>query len=112
RGLREAGDAVDAMVILACDQPFVDAVVVGTLISAQEKTVAPIVACKYANTLGVPALFARCCFENLLALPDSSGAKSYLESRRADVVAINFEPGAVDIDTAEDMDYLNGLPAF
>ncbi len=103
RGMGEIVDSVDALVILASDQPFVDASVICALISAQEQSARPIAACKYANTLGVPALFARSCFETLLTLPDDSGAKALLASRAAEVAAIEFELGAVDIDTPEDL---------
>jgi molybdenum cofactor cytidylyltransferase len=108
RGVREAADSADALVILASDQPFVDAGVINELIRAQEENAAPIVACRYANTLGVPALFTRACFGALLALPDDSGAKPLLAARRAEVVAIEFELGALDIDTPRDLDRLNG----
>jgi molybdenum cofactor cytidylyltransferase len=103
RGMQEIADSVDSLVILASDQPFVDASVIRALISAQEESARPIAACKYANTLGVPALFARSCFETLLALPAAAGAKSLLASRAEELVAIEFELGAVDIDTPEDL---------
>ena len=107
RGVREVADAADAVVILASDQPFVDVGVVNALISAQKEHAAPIVASRYANTLGVPALFARSCFETLLALPDDSGAKPLLAARAAEVIAVEFELGTVDVDTPQDLDRLN-----
>jgi molybdenum cofactor cytidylyltransferase len=102
RGLRQLPGSVDAVVLLACDQPFVDAVVVGKLTAAREETIRPIVASCYANTLGVPALFDRSCFEELLALPDDSGAKRLIGNRPNDVFSVAFEQGAIDIDTPED----------
>jgi molybdenum cofactor cytidylyltransferase len=95
---------LDAVVLLACDQPFVDANVIRSLIAQQEASRKPIVACSYANTLGIPALFDRACFESLLALPDDSGAKALIESRSADVAQIEFERGALDIDTPADFE--------
>ncbi|HSV63392.1 MAG TPA: nucleotidyltransferase family protein, partial [Chthoniobacterales bacterium] len=59
RGLRELPGFVDAVVLLACDQPFIDASVVGRLIAAREEGGRPMVASSYASTLGVPALFDR-----------------------------------------------------
>ncbi|HEX8078421.1 MAG TPA: NTP transferase domain-containing protein [Chthoniobacterales bacterium] len=101
-GVGELPDSVDAVVLLACDQPFVEAAVVRRLIDEHEKSGRPIVASSYANTLGVPALFGRSCFEALLTLPESAGAKSLILSRRRDVTAVKFEEGSLDIDTAED----------
>jgi molybdenum cofactor cytidylyltransferase len=95
---------LDAVVLIACDQPFVDANLIQSLIAQQETSGKPIVASSYANTLGVPALFARACFASLLALPDDSGAKALIESRSADVAQIEFERGALDIDTPADFE--------
>ncbi|HEV2804959.1 MAG TPA: nucleotidyltransferase family protein [Chthoniobacterales bacterium] len=106
RGLEQLPDSVDAVVLATCDQPLVGEGVIARLMVAQEETGKPIVASSYANTLGVPALFDRSCFEALLKLPDDSGAKTLITSRLADVCAIAFEQGAVDIDTPEDFDRL------
>jgi molybdenum cofactor cytidylyltransferase len=106
RGLKHLSESTGAVVLIACDQPFVDASVVAGLIAAYEKTGKPTVASSYANTLGVPALFDRSCFADLLALPDDSGAKTLLTSRPNDVAAIPFEQGAIDIDTPEDFERL------
>jgi molybdenum cofactor cytidylyltransferase len=95
---------LDAVVLIACDQPFVDARIIQSLIAQQETSGKPIVASSYANTLGVPALFARTCFDSLLALPDDSGAKALIESRSADVAQVEFEQGALDIDTPADFE--------
>jgi molybdenum cofactor cytidylyltransferase len=106
RGLEAVPASVRAVVLLTCDQPLVDAPVLAQLIAARKKTGKPIIACCYANTLGVPALFDRSCFAALLKLPDDSGAKRLIASR-ADVASIAFEEGAVDVDTPEDFERLN-----
>jgi len=95
---------LDAVVLVACDQPFVDASLIQSLIAQHETSGKPIVASSYADTLGVPALFARACFESLLALPDDSGAKALIESRSANVAQVEFEQGALDIDTPADFE--------
>lgn len=97
---------IDAVVLLACDQPFLEASVIASLITQQENSGKAIVASSYASTLGIPALFHRSCFEALLALPDDSGAKMMIESRSADVAQIDFEKGAVDIDTPGDLEQI------
>jgi molybdenum cofactor cytidylyltransferase len=106
RHLLSSRPEIDAAVLLACDQPFLDASVIGSLIETQEKSGKPIVASSYASTLGVPALFHRSCFESLLALPDDSGAKMLIESRSAEVARIKFEKGAIDIDTPGDFEQI------
>ena len=92
----------DSVVLLVCDQPFVDAGVIRSLLAQRDNSGKPIVACSYAGTLGVPALFDRACFEALLAVADDSGAKALIEARPADVARIEFEKGAMDIDTPAD----------
>jgi molybdenum cofactor cytidylyltransferase len=106
RGLQPITDSVDAVLLLTCDQPLVNAEVVAELIVAQEKTRKPIVASAYANTLGVPALFDRSCFAALLALAADSGAKTLMATRPDDVAPVAFEQGACDIDTPEDFQRL------
>jgi molybdenum cofactor cytidylyltransferase len=104
--LRSAQSNVDAVVVLACDQPFVDARTISALITMRDDSGKSIVASRYAKTLGVPALFGRSCFEALLALADESGAKALIESRAAEVAEIEFEQGAIDIDTPVDFERL------
>lgn len=104
RHLLSSPPEIDAVVLLACDQPFLDASVITSLIAQQENSGKPIVASSYAGTLGIPALFHRSYFESLLALPDNSGAKILIESRSAEVAQIEFEKGAVDIDTPDDFE--------
>jgi molybdenum cofactor cytidylyltransferase len=106
RGLQQLPESVDAVVLLACDQPFVDASIVGKLIAVWEETGRTIAASCYGNTLGVPALFGRSCFAALLSLPDDSGAKSLIVARPDEVASVPFEDGAVDIDTPEDFERL------
>ena len=97
---------LDAVLIMACDQPFVESSTVAALIAKQKKTRTPIISSSYADTLGIPALFDRSCFEALLALPDQSGAKALIESRPNDVTQVEFERGALDIDTPADLERL------
>ena len=102
RHLLDSSPKIDAVVLVTCDQPFVDAGVIATLRAQFETSGKPIVASRYAKTLGVPALFDRTCFDALLALPDNSGAKGIIEARVGEVMSIEFEAGAFDIDTSGD----------
>ena len=92
----------DAVVLLTCDQPNVSAESIDELIAEHARSAAPLVASAYAGTLGVPALFARDYFSALRELPPETGAKEILMRHRDDVVAVQFEPAAVDIDTPAD----------
>jgi molybdenum cofactor cytidylyltransferase len=93
---------VEATVLLACDQPYVDRAVIDGLITLHHETRKPIVAASYAGTLGIPALFDRLLLPKLLRLDDSVGAKSIILSNRDQVAEFPFPEGKIDIDTAED----------
>jgi molybdenum cofactor cytidylyltransferase len=90
-------------VLLACDQPKLDASIVRALIRTHEETGRPIVGSRYAETLGIPTLFSRDCFEELLRLPDDRGAKGLIAMDPNRVAQIEFGNGEVDIDTPKDL---------
>ncbi len=101
-GLETLGSA-SAVVILACDQPFVNAEVIAALIRIHRETNKPIVASAYAQTLGIPALFARSCFPELLTIADTRGAKLVIQSDPNRVAILDFPAGKVDLDTPDDL---------
>ncbi len=106
RGLLGAYPNLDAVILLACDQPLVDAKTIGDLAAIHTETKKPIVASSYAETLGVPALFARAYFDELFVLDEDSGAKQVILNHRKDVAEYAFPEGAIDIDTAADYEQL------
>jgi molybdenum cofactor cytidylyltransferase len=97
---------LDAAILLACDQPFVNAVMLRQLIQMHLENKKPIVVSAYADTLGVPALFDRSCFGDLLQLTGDSGAKGIILARRNDVTPFDFPAAAIDVDTAADYEKL------
>ncbi len=108
RRLIEEAPTLEAVVLLVCDQPLVDARTIARLITLREKTKRAIVASSYANTLGVPALFDRSCFQELLALDNATGAKMIILSNRERVAELPFPEGKIDIDTLDDYEKLIG----
>src|SRR4051812_3018872 len=103
---------VDAAVLLVCDQPAVDAYVIQRLIALGETSGKTIVASSYADTLGVPALFTRSVFQELLSLDDKAGAKSVVLRNRERVGSLSFPEGQIDIDTWEDWEKLGDASAL
>ncbi|MEY2438712.1 MAG: molybdenum cofactor cytidylyltransferase [Verrucomicrobiota bacterium] len=106
KGAIAAVENLDAVILLTCDQPLIDTEIIARLIQLQSETGKTIVASAYADTLGVPALFARSCFAELLELPDTSGAKSIITSRPDRVAEIPIEAAQTDIDTESDYERL------
>ncbi len=106
--LERAATPPEAVLIMTCDQPHVTAALLKQMAAAFGATHPPAVACEYAGTVGVPALFARSLFGELRALEHDHGAKRILERHQSAVTRIPFEPAAVDIDTPEDVRRLSG----
>jgi len=91
------------VLLLTCDQPRLTPQLVRRLRRRFLRGDAPIVACGYAGTVGVPALFARELFAELLALDGPTGAKPVLRAHAGEIVTVPWEDGAADIDRPEDL---------
>ena len=92
----------EQVIFMVCDQPYVTADLLKELISVQQQTGKAIVASAYANTLGIPALFTKAMFSQLLDLQGDMGAKKIIQQHPADTAAVNFAAGNIDIDTTEE----------
>jgi molybdenum cofactor cytidylyltransferase len=91
----------EAVILMVCDQPFVNAKLLNNLITKHKDSKQSIVASSYANTLGTPALFHKSLFVELLALQGESGAKSLIKKYSQQVGFVSFDQGSIDIDTRE-----------
>ncbi|GBC84113.1 Nicotine blue oxidoreductase [bacterium HR11] len=100
--LVEADPSVAGALLMACDQPYVSAALLRRIQAAYRRTGAPVVACAYGGTFGVPALFDRSLFPELQALQGDRGAKSVIAKYLDRAVQVSFPWGAIDIDTAAD----------
>ena len=98
----EAAANFDAVIIALADQPLVGPQILNTLIATHQQTRKPIVAASYSGIAGVPALFTRELFPQLLQLPPAAGCKGLIESHAAESVLIDCPEGALDIDTPDD----------
>ena len=103
-------NAVDlqAIIVMVCDQPFADEKLLLKIIAEYKKTNYLIVACQYEDTLGVPALFRKNLFSELLALDSKIGAKQLIKKYQTHTASISFPRGAFDIDTQADYENLVG----
>lgn len=97
---------LESVILLLCDQPFVNKETISQLIETQIKTQTQIVACKYENTIGVPALFMREMFDKLLNLTGDSGAKNLMVENSENLSTISAPEAGFDIDTTEDFEKL------
>jgi molybdenum cofactor cytidylyltransferase len=102
----ENNKAINNALIMLCDQPFVNSLLLNDLITKQQETSKSIIACTYGDTVGVPALFNRSLFPELLSLKGDEGAKKIIKDHLEDIAKIPFDMGSIDIDTIEDYEQL------
>ena len=102
-------DALDAVVVMLCDQPQVTSALLDSLITAYAETNTQIVACEYSGILGVPALFGPALFPALLSLTGDEGARRVVKNYAGLITCIPFPEGTLDIDTPQDAEKLRGF---
>ncbi|MEA5461891.1 nucleotidyltransferase family protein [Arcicella sp. LKC2W] len=108
-GTKQLAPNTDVIIILLCDQPFVNTEKIQEMLQMFASFQPPIIACQYKNQLGVPMLFDKMVFPELLNLQGDKGAKAFLHKYTDKIGIVDFQEGNFDIDTLED---LNKLSAF
>jgi molybdenum cofactor cytidylyltransferase len=93
----------DQVIFMVCDQPFVTPGLLLDLINERQKSYKSIIASSYAGTLGIPALFDKTHFAQLLDLQGDTGARTIIQQYSEEVGSVEFKNGELDIDT--EMEY-------
>jgi molybdenum cofactor cytidylyltransferase len=89
----------DQVIFMVCDQPFVSPALLLDLINERQKSHRSIIASSYGNTLGIPALFDKTHFSQLLDLQGDTGAKKVIQQFSEEVGSVEFKEGEFDVDT-------------
>ncbi|WP_414562218.1 MULTISPECIES: nucleotidyltransferase family protein [unclassified Anabaena] len=92
----------EAVVLMLCDQPFVFPQLINQLVEIHQTTLKLIVASEYADIIGVPALFNRVLFSELITLSGITGARQIIKKYTQEVISIPFSQGLIDLDTPKD----------
>lgn len=101
---------IEAVIILVCDQPYLSVSLLERMVEIYNTKKPRLIACKYGEQLGVPALFDRTLFEELLNLKGDKGAKPVLMNHLDEAHILQFEAGSIDLDTPDDYQaFLDGL---
>jgi len=100
--------ALDAIMIMLCDQPRVDAQTIRRLIDAHETSGKSVCISAFAGTMGPPVIVGSQFFAALQGLPDSWGAKAIWAAHPDQVLQVPAEEAAFDIDTPQDYAALSG----
>jgi molybdenum cofactor cytidylyltransferase len=93
---------MQSVIVMVCDQPLLTTAYLNQLIENSKSTKDSIVASYYSNTVGVPALFKKKLFDQLLSIADREGAKSILQENKNAITTIEFPGGETDLDTRSD----------
>jgi molybdenum cofactor cytidylyltransferase len=93
---------VDAAIVLVCDQPHVSSQYIQSIIERYEFTKRSIVASYYIGTSGVPVLFDKSMFPEILNLQDDEGAKKLITQHPRLLELVDFPEGSIDLDTPSD----------
>lgn len=93
---------INAVMVMVCDQPLLTCEHLKKIRENYLQSGKPIVASQYSGTLGVPVLFHKTLFSEILALPDDQGAKKIIQQHPHDTLAIDFPAGSIDLDTPDD----------
>jgi molybdenum cofactor cytidylyltransferase len=96
----------DAAILTLCDQPFVTSEVIDRLVAAYEEKRPALVASRYESggeaTTGVPALFSRELFAELMELRGAEGAKRVITRHASEATHVSVPEASFDVDTPED----------
>jgi molybdenum cofactor cytidylyltransferase len=102
RSLLNRHKQLDGILLMVSDQPVITYEYLLTLMNTFKDSDKSIIASSYSNTLGVPAIFAKDHFDQLMELEDSQGAKTLMIKHNEKVLTIDCPQGAIDLDTPED----------
>lgn len=103
RRILEIEPATSAIIITLCDQPYITADIVDSLIEEYRQIRPPVVAAEYNNVFGVPALFSSEMFNDLLRLEGDGGAQRVIRKAGPNVLCIRVPEAAFDIDSTKDL---------
>ena len=90
------------VLITLCDQPNITADMLGAFLSRFRISRPAMIAARYGEIVGVPALFSNELFEALFQLHGDTGARELIRQRN-DIVTIDLDAAAFDIDTPDDI---------
>lgn len=102
-GVQRLPGACDGVMLVLADQPLVGSQMLQRLITAWRRQPRQIIASHYSSITGVPAIFPRWCFPDLLALRGDQGARVLLRRYAQHVIRLAHPEAAIDIDYPEDL---------
>jgi molybdenum cofactor cytidylyltransferase len=107
-----ARETTEAAILMLCDQPFVTSDIIKRLVETYLAQRPLFVASEYetkdGKTWGVPAIFSRTLFAELMELRGAAGAKRIIARHEAAGLIMAVPEAAFDVDTLDDYLALQG----
>lgn len=100
--LLKTNSKLDAVIISLADQPLVSPQIFNQLIQSYQETQKVIIASKYNEATGVPALFSNALFPELMQLEGDKGAKALIQKYIDKGLILLIPEAGIDIDTPDD----------
>lgn len=94
--------SLSAILVMVCDQPLLTCEHVKKLKETFINLRKSIIASFYSDTSGVPVIFEKSLFTEILSMTDEQGARKIIAAHPDKTVNIEFKGGSVDLDTPED----------
>ncbi|MEO1433832.1 MAG: nucleotidyltransferase family protein, partial [Cyanobacteria bacterium J06633_8] len=107
--IKQSIPKLDAVIIALADQPLISKTVLNKLSQSYQEMGNIIIASAYDEVIGVPALFNRALFPELMQLEGDRGAKLLMRKYQDEVLTIEIPEAAIDIDTQDDYEKLLGF---
>lgn len=101
--LSKEASVPERTMVLLCDQAKLSAAILRELITTSLETNSLITASRYADRLGVPAVFRKQIYPELLKIEGERGARAVIQRHLERTSVVEFPEGAVDIDTPADL---------
>ena len=102
-GIAHAPSTADGVLIVLADQAAVTTEDLRRLAGLWRRDPTAIVAAQYGGSLGVPAIFPRWCFHELMELRGERGAQLLLHRHVDRLARLPMPSAELDIDTPEDL---------
>lgn len=93
----------DSVFILLADQPAIDVGYLKSMLFLSKEKKDKIIASKYGDKFGVPAIIPKKYFKDLILIEADKGAKEFINQHKNDVLCSESSTNLLDIDTKEDL---------
>ena len=105
-----AAQNINSLILTLADQPKLTPAIYDHLAQLHRETGQSVVTSEYSGTVGVPVLFGRERYADLLALKGAQGCKGVIQAHRDQALGVPCPEAEFDIDTPADYERLRGGP--